>query len=140
MRNCYKIHNYIFVSYLTKMTWCWIILTVILLLTGRWGRQKSPVPPSSPSSLRRNRCSSTKDLTLSNPYSGKLQQKVSMGNYELNSKYDFDVIFESLRKPEHHFFTSNKNKIYYKSTGNITLIKIVLLDHSLLMFQGWLDQ
>lgn len=27
-----------------------------------------------------------------------------MGNYELNSKYDFDVIFDSLRKPEHHFF------------------------------------
>lgn len=27
-----------------------------------------------------------------------------MGNYELNSKYDFDVIFESLKKPEHHFF------------------------------------
>lgn len=97
-------------SYLTKMTWCWIILTVILLLTGRWGRQKSPVPPSSPSSLRRNRCSSTKDLTLSNLYSGKLQQKVSMGNYELNSKYDFDVIFDSLRKPEHHFFFYIKQK------------------------------
>lgn len=46
-----------------------------------------------------------------------------MGNYELNSEYDFDVIFDSLRKPEHHFFfTSNKNKIYYKSIGNITLI------------------
>lgn len=33
-----------------------------------------------------------------------------MGNYELNSKYDFDVIFDSLRKPEHHFFFYIKQK------------------------------
>lgn len=106
------------------MTWCWVVLMVTLLLTGRWGKQKRPVPPSSPSSPRRNRCSSTKDLTLSNPYSGKLQQKVSRGNgTKFKVKMIMDFVFDSEENQNTIFFHLTK-----KSTKALDISLWLILD------------